>query len=112
MQCLKRWIMHRKDNHCEICHGSFVLPEEEVNVGRMFSSFCAQCVGPIAKHTIFAVSLVPLAHIVLQQVLFCMDNINQSPYQQPLAVSEIVVASCALLTSSEHQRMNTDQIYF
>uniref|UniRef100_A0A1A9UHV1 RING-CH-type domain-containing protein n=1 Tax=Glossina austeni TaxID=7395 RepID=A0A1A9UHV1_GLOAU len=98
LQCLKRWIMHRRDNHCEICKEIFDLPDEKISIKRMINTFCTRCLGAIIKHILFSASLIPLAHVVLHQVLFCMENINQSPNEQ-LSVSEVLVASCALLTS-------------
>uniref|UniRef100_A0A1B0B774 RING-CH-type domain-containing protein n=1 Tax=Glossina palpalis gambiensis TaxID=67801 RepID=A0A1B0B774_9MUSC len=98
LQCLKRWIMHRRDNHCEICKEIFNLPDEKISIKRMINTFCTRCLGAIIKHILFSASLIPLAHVVLHQVLFCMENINQSPNEQ-LSVSEVLVASCALLTS-------------
>ncbi|XP_050328898.1 E3 ubiquitin-protein ligase MARCHF7 [Bactrocera neohumeralis] len=100
MPCLKRWILHRRDTRCEICNTPFDVPEEKLNVRRMLNAlFCARCGGAIMKHLLFSVSLLPLAHVVLQQVLICMDNINASPNEH-LTVQEVMVASCALLTSS------------
>lgn len=91
--------MHRRDNRCEICNEQFNLPDEKLNIKRMMKTFCSCCLGPIIKHILFSASLIPLAHVVLQQVLHCMENINQSPHEE-LSLSEVLVASCALLTSS------------
>ncbi|XP_054728772.1 E3 ubiquitin-protein ligase MARCHF2 [Anastrepha obliqua] len=100
LPCLKRWILHRRGTHCEICNAPFDIPEEKLNLRRMLRAlFCARCGGSIMKHLLFSLSLLPLAHVVLQQVLICMDNINTSPNEH-LTVQEVVVASCALLTSS------------
>ena len=91
--------MHRRDNRCEICNQPFNLPEEKFNLKRMFTSFWGQCAGPIMKHLLFSASLVPLTHIILQQVVICMENINVSPNDQ-LTVKEVILASSALMTSS------------
>ncbi|XP_036341632.1 uncharacterized protein LOC118750994 [Rhagoletis pomonella] len=98
--CLKRWILHRRDTHCEICNTPLDIPDEKLNLRRMFGAlFSTRCGGAIMKHLLLSISLLPLAHVVLQQVLICMDKINASPNEQ-LTVQEVVVASCALLTSS------------
>ncbi|TMW42298.1 hypothetical protein DOY81_012622 [Sarcophaga bullata] len=99
LQCLRKWIMHRRDNRCEICNQPFNLPEEKFNFKRMFKSFWGQCAGPIMKHLLFSASLIPLTHIILQQVVICMENINLSPNDQ-LTVKEVILASSALMTSS------------
>ncbi|KAH8308562.1 hypothetical protein KR018_005866 [Drosophila ironensis] len=100
LKCLKRWIMHRRDNRCEICHTVFDISEERVSFKHMIRTFCCgRCCGLIVKHLLFSASLMPLAHIILQQVLQCMDNLNQGSTEQ-LTVQEVFVASCALLTSS------------
>ncbi|KAH8313973.1 hypothetical protein KR067_006367 [Drosophila pandora] len=100
LKCLKRWIMHRRDNRCEICNAVFDISEERVSLKQMVRTFCCgRCCGLIVKHLLFSASLMPLAHIILQQVLQCMDNLNQGSTEQ-LTVQEVFVASCALLTSS------------
>ncbi|XP_016972832.1 E3 ubiquitin-protein ligase MARCHF7 isoform X1 [Drosophila rhopaloa] len=100
LKCLKRWIMHRRDNRCEICNAVFDISEERVSLKQMMRTFCCgRCCGLIVKHLLFSASLMPLAHIILQQVLQCMDNLNQGSTEQ-LTVQEVFVASCALLTSS------------
>lgn len=102
----------------------FDLPSEKLNIKHMLKTFiCSKCLGVIIKHLLYSSSLVPLAHVVLQQVrrifenfsikvrfnltsstgaqvLICMENINQNEGDQ-LGMPEIVVASCALLTSSK-----------
>nr|XP_016936800.1 uncharacterized protein LOC108015073 isoform X1 [Drosophila suzukii] len=98
LKCLKRWIMHRRDNRCEICNAVFNISEERVSLKQMVRTF-GPCCGLIVKHLLFSASLMPLAHIILQQVLQCMDNLNQGSTEQ-LTVQEVFVASCALLTSS------------
>ncbi|KAH8396269.1 hypothetical protein KR222_007163, partial [Zaprionus bogoriensis] len=100
MKCLKRWIMHRRDNRCEICNSPFNITAERASVKQMVRAFCCgRCCGMIVKHVLFSASLMPLAHVILQQVLHCMDNLNQGSTEQ-LTVQEVFVASCALLTSS------------
>ncbi|EDW75381.1 uncharacterized protein Dwil_GK20143 [Drosophila willistoni] len=100
LKCLKRWIMHRRDNRCEICHATFDLIEDHASLKQMMRTFCcSRCCGLIVKHMLFSASLVPLANNILQQVLLCMDNLNQGCTEQ-LTVQEVFVASCALLTSS------------
>ncbi|KAH8400205.1 hypothetical protein KR215_008889 [Drosophila sulfurigaster] len=100
MTCLKRWIMQRRDNRCEICHAPFNITTERASVKQMVRAFCCgRCCGMIVKHMLFSASLMPLAHVILQQVLHCMDNLNQGSTEQ-LTVQEVFVASCALLTSS------------
>ncbi|XP_043659839.1 E3 ubiquitin-protein ligase MARCHF7 [Drosophila teissieri] len=100
LKCLKRWIMHRRDNRCEVCNAVFDISEERVSLKQMIRTFCCgRCCGLIVKHLLFSASLMPLAHIILQQVLQCMDNMNQGSTEQ-LTVQEVFVASCALLTSS------------
>ncbi|XP_017089224.2 E3 ubiquitin-protein ligase MARCHF11 [Drosophila bipectinata] len=100
LKCLKRWIMHRRDNRCEVCNAVYDISEERVSLKQMLRTFCCgRCCGLIVKHLLFSASLMPLAHIILQQVLQCMDNLNQGSTEQ-LTVQEVFVASCALLTSS------------
>ncbi|BFG01059.1 uncharacterized protein DMAD_00903 [Drosophila madeirensis] len=100
LKCLRRWIVHRHDNRCEICHAVFDLSEERVSVKRMMRTFwCGRCCGLIVKQVLFSVSLMPLGHIILQQVLQCMETLNQGSADQ-LTVQEVFIASCALLTSS------------
>lgn len=103
--------MHRRDNHCEICNESFNLPEEKFNIKRMFSSFWGQCAGPIFKHLLFGASLLPLTHIILQQVVVCMENINLSPNDQ-LTVKEVILASSALMTSSVYMTAKFPYFYY
>ncbi|XP_017073860.1 uncharacterized protein LOC108109725 isoform X3 [Drosophila eugracilis] len=92
--------MHRRDNRCEVCHAVFDISEERVSLKQMVRTFCCgRCCGLIVKHLLFSASLMPLAHIILQQVLQCMDNLNQGSTEQ-LTVQEVFVASCALLSSS------------
>ncbi|KAH8387737.1 hypothetical protein KR093_009220 [Drosophila rubida] len=100
MTCLKKWIMQRRDNRCEICHAMYDITNERASVKQMVRAFCCgRCCGMIVKHVLFSASLMPLAHVILQQVLHCMDNLNQGSTEQ-LTVQEVFVASCALLTSS------------
>ncbi|KAI8128279.1 hypothetical protein FF38_10283 [Lucilia cuprina] len=99
LQCLKRWIMQRRDNHCEICNATFNIPEEKFSLRRMLKTFFGHCAAPIAKHLLYCISLLPLTHIILQQVVICMENINLSPQEQ-LTIKEVVLASSALMTSS------------
>ncbi|XP_065366187.1 uncharacterized protein LOC135959095 [Calliphora vicina] len=99
LPCLKRWIMHRRDNHCEICNAAFNMPEEKFSLRRMIKTFVKHCAGPIMKHLLFSVPLMPLTHIILQQVVICMENINVTPNEK-LTVKEVVLASTALMTSS------------
>ncbi|XP_030567776.1 uncharacterized protein LOC115767616 [Drosophila novamexicana] len=100
LKCLKRWIMHRRDNRCEICNATFNITADRASVKQMVRAFCCgRCCGMIVKHVLFSASLMPLAHVILQQVLHCMDNLNQGSTEQ-LTVQEVFVASCALLTSS------------
>ncbi|EDV47384.1 uncharacterized protein LOC6551546 [Drosophila erecta] len=100
LKCLKRCIMHRRDNRCEICNAVFDITEERVSLKQMIRTFfCGRCCGLLVKNLLFSASLMPLAHIILQQVLQCMDNLNQGSTEQ-LTVQEVFVASCALLTSS------------
>lgn len=130
MKCLKRWILHRRDNRCEICNSPFNITADRASVKQMVRAFCCgRCCGMIMKHVLFSASLMPLAHVILQQVsacvgrrrllhsvfvaaieaylrfftcvqvLHCMDNLNQGNTDQ-LTVQEVFVASCALLTSS------------
>ncbi|EDW52926.1 uncharacterized protein LOC6612255 [Drosophila sechellia] len=100
LKCLKRWIMHRRDNRCEICNAVFDIAEERASLKQMIRTFCCgRCCGLIVKHLLFSASLMPLAHVILQQVLQCMDNMNQGNTDQ-FTVQEVFVASCALLTSS------------
>ncbi|XP_061387970.1 uncharacterized protein LOC133323028 [Musca vetustissima] len=99
LQCLKRWIMHRRNIHCEICNTSFIIPVEKLSWRQKMMNFCNQCAVPIAKNLLFSFSLLPLGHVILQQVLFCMEAINQSPNER-LTFAEIMVASCTLMTSS------------
>ncbi|XP_030381041.1 E3 ubiquitin-protein ligase MARCH7 [Scaptodrosophila lebanonensis] len=100
MKCLKRWIMHQRDNRCEICHAIYDISEDRLSFKQMLKTFCCgRCCGLIVKHLLFSASLMPLAHVILQQVLQCMDNLNQGSTEQ-LSVQEVFVASCALLTSS------------
>ncbi|XP_032296399.1 uncharacterized protein [Drosophila virilis] len=100
LKCLKRWIMHRRDNRCEVCHATFNITADRASVKQMVRAFCCgRCCGMIVKHVLFSASLMPLAHVILQQVLHCMDNLNQGSTEQ-LTVQEVFVASCALLTSS------------
>ncbi|XP_030245149.1 E3 ubiquitin-protein ligase MARCH7, partial [Drosophila navojoa] len=100
LKCLKRWIMHRRDNRCEICHAPYNITAERASLKQMIRAFCCgRCCGMIVKHVLFSASLMPLAHVILQQVLHCMDNLNQGSTEQ-LTVQEVFVASCALLTSS------------
>ncbi|KAM8719689.1 hypothetical protein ACLKA7_005851 [Drosophila subpalustris] len=100
MKCLKRWIMHRRDNRCEICNAPFNITADRASFKQMVRAFCCgRCCGMIVKHVLFSASLMPLAHVILQQVLHCMDNLNQGSTEQ-LTVQEVFVASCALLTSS------------
>ncbi|XP_022215855.1 uncharacterized protein LOC111069925 [Drosophila obscura] len=100
LKCLRRWIVHRHDNRCEICNAVFDLSEERVSIKRMMRTFwCGRCCGLIVKHVLFSVSLMPLGHIILQQVLQCMETLNQGSADQ-LTVQEVFIASCALLTSS------------
>ncbi|KAM7347925.1 uncharacterized protein ACRADG_007401 [Cochliomyia hominivorax] len=99
LPCLKRWIMHRRDNHCEICNASFNLPEDKFSLRRMIKTFFKRCAGPIMKHTLYAMTLMPLTHIILQQVVLCMEKINLSPNEQ-LTLKEVILASAALMTSS------------
>ncbi|EDW62306.2 uncharacterized protein Dvir_GJ16731 [Drosophila virilis] len=100
LKCLKRWIMHRRDNRCEVCHAAFNITADRASVKQMVRAFsCGRCCGMIVKHVLFSASLMPLAHVILQQVLHCMDNLNQGSTEQ-LTVQEVFVASCALLTSS------------
>ncbi|XP_019894594.1 E3 ubiquitin-protein ligase MARCHF7 [Musca domestica] len=99
LQCLKRWIMHRRNIHCEICNASFIIPVEKLSWQQKLANFCKQCAIPIVRNLLFSFSLLPLGHVVLQQVLFCMETINQSPNER-LTFAEIMVASCTLMTSS------------
>lgn len=100
LKCLKRWIMHRRINRCEICNAQYEVSEERMSFKQMLKAFCrGRCCGLILKHLLFSASLMPLAHVILQQVLQCMDNLNQGSTEQ-LSVQEVFVASCALLTSS------------
>ncbi|EDW05952.1 E3 ubiquitin-protein ligase MARCHF11 isoform X2 [Drosophila mojavensis] len=100
LKCLKRWIMHRRDNRCEICNAPYNITADRASLKQMMRAFCCgRCCGMIVKHVLFSASLMPLAHVILQQVLHCMDNLNQGSTEQ-LTVQEVFVASCALLTSS------------
>ncbi|XP_017157016.1 uncharacterized protein LOC108165476 [Drosophila miranda] len=100
LKCLRRWIVHRHDNRCEICNAVFDLSEERMSVKKMMRTFwCGRCCGLIVKHVMFSLSLMPLGHIILQQVLQCMETLNQGSAEQ-LTVQEVFIASCALLTSS------------
>ncbi|ALC49851.1 CG17717, partial [Drosophila busckii] len=100
LKCLKRWIMHRRENRCEICNAPFNITSDRASLKQMVRAFCCgRCCGMIVKHVLFSASLMPLAHVILQQVLHCMDNLNQGSTEQ-LTVQEVFVASCALLTSS------------
>ncbi|XP_037937395.1 E3 ubiquitin-protein ligase MARCHF2-like [Teleopsis dalmanni] len=100
LQCLKRWMLHRRDNHCEICHERFNIPYERVSVFEMMRAFfCMRCLGSITRHIVCGASLVPLAHVVLQQILICLENINENP-TEGLTLKEAIVCSCALMTSS------------
>lgn len=130
MKCLKRWIMHRRNNRCEVCNTPFNITADRASFKQMVRAFCCgRCCGLIVKHVLFSASLMPLAHVILQQVseccmqrvrlqfiilattgaylrffncvqvLHCMDNLNQGSTEQ-LTVQEVFVASCALLTSS------------
>lgn len=92
--------MHRRDNRCEICNARFELPSEQMNLKRMLHTFCTRCLGSILKHMIYSASLIPLAHVILQQVLYCMENINRATHDE-VSVMDVLIASCALLTSSE-----------
>lgn len=122
--------MHRRDNRCEICNAPFNITADRASLKQMMRAFCCgRCCGMIVKHMLFSASLMPLAHVILQQVsecrqwhligrqlvvgtieaylrfftcvqvLHCMDNLNQGSTEQ-LTVQEVFVASCALLTSS------------
>ncbi|XP_073829690.1 uncharacterized protein [Musca autumnalis] len=99
LQCLKRWIMHRRNIHCEICNTSFIIPAEKLSWHQKITNFFNQCARPIVKNLLYSFSLLPLGHVVLQQVLFCMEAINHSPHER-LTFVEILVASCTLMTSS------------
>ncbi|KAH8244904.1 hypothetical protein KR032_002218 [Drosophila birchii] len=100
MKCLKRWIMHKQSNRCEICNAVFDISEDRASLKQMVKTFCChRCCGLIVKHLLFSASLMPLANIILQQVLHCMDNLNQGNAEQ-LTVREVIVASGTLLTSS------------
>lgn len=92
--------MHRRDNHCEICNAAFNMPVEKFSFRRMIKTFFKHSAGPIMKHLLFSVSLMPLTHIILQQVVICMENINVTPNEK-LTVKEVVLASTALMTSSK-----------
>lgn len=73
LKCLKRWIMHRRDNRCEICNAVFNIAEERASLKQMIRTFCCgRCCGLIVKHLLFSASLMPLAHIILQQVSILM----------------------------------------
>ncbi|EDW00115.1 GH12688 [Drosophila grimshawi] len=98
--CLKRWIMHRRDNRCEICNAPFNITADRASVMQMVRAFfCDRCCGMILKHLLFSASLMPIANVILQQVLHCMDHLNQGS-NELLTVHEVFFASCALLTSS------------
>lgn len=131
MKCLKRWIMHRRDNRCEVCNAVFNITEERVSLKQMMRTFCCgRCCGLIVKHLLFSASLMPLAHIILQQVselyrpiesfilillhrtvaaylrfIHCPQVLQcmdnlNQGSTEQLTVQEVFVASCALLTSS------------
>lgn len=69
MKCLKRWIMHKQSNRCEICNAVFDISEDRTSVKQMVRTFCChRCCGLIVKHLLFSASLMPLANIILQQV--------------------------------------------
>jgi len=61
--------MHRRDNRCEICNAVFNISEERVSLKQMVRTL-GPCCGLIVKHFLFSASLMPLAHIILQQVRF------------------------------------------
>ncbi|XP_017019007.1 E3 ubiquitin-protein ligase MARCHF3 isoform X2 [Drosophila kikkawai] len=68
MKCLKRWIMHKQSNRCEICHAVFDISEDRASLKQMVKTFCChRCCGLIVKHLLFSASLMPLANIILQQ---------------------------------------------
>lgn len=93
--------MHRHSNHCEICNALFNIPEEKLSIRRMLRTFFKCCAGPILKHILYAITLMPLTHIILQQVVLCMEKINLSPNEQ-LTAKEVILASSALMTSSKY----------
>ncbi|XP_075157028.1 uncharacterized protein LOC142230260 [Haematobia irritans] len=99
LQCLKRWILHRRNTHCEICNAPFILPLQKQSFRQMLNNFFTKCFGSISKQIIFGASLLPLGQVILHQVFLCMETINNSP-EETLSISEILVASYALLTSS------------
>jgi len=100
LNCLKQWILHRRGSRCEICNTQYCLPSEQLGFRRMVKAFFSfRCAGLIMKHLILAASIIPLARVILHQVLICMDKMNTETNDQ-LSVGEVLLASCALLTSS------------
>lgn len=111
LACLKTWIMHRRDNHCEICNAAFGIQEEKLNLRRMMWAFCSRCACPILKHLLFGVSLLPLIYIILQQLVICMDNMNINPNQE-LTAKQVAVAFSSLMTSSNWKVILQQDVHF
>ncbi|XP_055846125.1 uncharacterized protein LOC129912052 [Episyrphus balteatus] len=98
LKCLRRWILQRGENRCEICGKVFKLNTENRSYKQMFRSFFQhKYFGEILKNCIHLVTLAPISYLILFQVMLKMDNLQ---IEKNYSLEIIFLTPTLLLTSS------------